>query len=140
MPDDELSFQQRMRLAKAKLRPKPCKVPAAKKEKKPKEESVPSIKVRVKGIVKARKQKKYEETGEFEPAIEDFGRRTPSGRGKLKSRNIDEECNISVRIDAKTTLLVKPGTNIEAVRKRYKKLINGQKSERLDDSPKKYPF
>lgn len=46
---------------------------------------------------------------------------------KYKTIAVDTTKLISVKIDNKTTVLVKPGTNIEAVKMQYKKLRHDQK-------------
>ena len=128
------SFQEAYRNAKLKATEKPV-VKKEKKIAKPKP-SVPDVKAKVKGIIKARKEKREEDPGyqvNYAPRASNSARekRLPN-----KPLNLDQK--IRVQIDSKTWVYVDPEADIEAVKAKYLKrpLIK----DKLDDLPAKYQF
>lgn len=57
-------------------------------------------------------------------------------RGKLPNRPLNLDQLIPVKVDSKTTVYVKPGSDIEAVKAKYKR----QTYDRFDDLPPTYQF
>ena len=92
------------------------------------------ISKRVKEIAQARKIKQYE--AELGAPIEidySIGKKSTPREKRLPTRELNLEEMIPVRIDQKTTVYVKPGADIEAVKAKHRR----QPPEKLDE-PKVY--
>jgi len=95
------------------------------------------ISKRVREIAKARKIKQYEaEKGS--PAEIDYalGKKANSREKPLPTRKINLQELIPVKIDQKTTVYVKPGSDIEAIKAKYKR----QTFDRFESLPPTYQF
>lgn len=159
MEPEELSFHDRVRLARKKalsdtalgkeieaekqvsrqIKDAERKVLSEKnKKQKTEAEANRDIKRRVKEIAKERKIKQYNDERGFEPDAERmFGDPKGPKQKKLLNRPLDLENKIPVRVDHKTIVFVKPGTDINKIIAKYKK--NGVK-DRFDDQPPAYQF
>lgn len=134
-----LSFQEQFKLARKKAMSKPKTEAKTKPKSRPvKTEGEIDPQKKANEIFKARKAKKTEEDrlNAPEPSYSAGGR--SSTRDKVfKTRALNLDQLVKVRIDHKTEVYVKPGYDLEALKAKYKPKPTNNNG---DDLPPKYQF